>query len=293
MTTASAADLAVATGPGAPPHRPRLAIIGPGRVGKALGRLFHDSGAVVVGDILARHSDSAAAAVAFIGAGRPLTDFNLLEPADIFMLSVADDQIGACAGHLAKSRLASGSIVFHCSGALTAAVLAPAQQAGAHIASIHPVRSFADPAAVASTFAGTFCGVEGDGPALATLLPLMAQIGARPVAIDPAQKTIYHAAAVFASNYLVTLIDVATQAYGQAGITPELALEMIAPLLRESAENTFRLGPRHALTGPIARGDSQTVERQQQALASWNPAYAALYAQFATLTQAMVAGRQP
>lgn len=293
MTAAPAADLAVAPVPGAPPRRPRLTIIGPGRVGKALGKLFHASGAVVLGDILARHADSAAAAVAFIGAGRPITDFDMLEPADVFMLSVGDDQIGACAGFLANSALASGSIVFHCSGALTAEVLAPARLAGAQIASIHPVRSFADPAAVASAFTGTFCGVEGDAPALAALVPLMLQIGARPVAIDPAQKTIYHAAAVFASNYLVTLIDVARQAYGQAGITPDLALEMIAPLLRESAENTFRLGPRQALTGPIARGDWQTVERQQQALAAWNPAYAELYAQFATLTQALVEGRQP
>ena len=111
------------------------------------------------------------------------------------------------------------------------------------------------------------------------------------IMIDAAQKTLYHAAAVFASNYLVTLVDVAMQCYGEAGIAQETALQMIAPLLRESAENAIRLGPAAALTGPIARGDMATVAFHQHALLQWRPAHAALYVQLAEATAALAASR--
>lgn len=271
---------------------PTLSIIGAGRVASTLGRVLAAHAAVQIGNVLARHAASARATVDFIGAGTPVTAYTDLRAADVYLLAVPDDQIATCCAQLVASGvLCQGAVVFHCSGALEAEVLTTARQAGAAVASLHPVRSFADPAAVADDFAGTCCGIEGDRAATDLLRKMFEAAGARVIPIDAAHKTLYHAAAVFASNYVVTLIDVAMQVYGQAGVAPAVALEMIAPLLRESAENAFRLGPEAALTGPVARGDTGTVMRQQAALAAWHPAHADLYALLADATAALAAHR--
>jgi len=271
--------------PGGERRPPTLSIIGCGKVGRTLGRLWHDNRTFSLLDILNRSAASAQEASAFIGAGSVAVSYDGLRNADAYLIAAGDDQIAACCSALAAAgKLQPGSVVFHCSGALSSLELATASDRGAAVASIHPIRSFAVPQQVAEHFAGTWCGSEGDAAALAILGPAFSAIGARMVTIRREQKTLYHAAAVFASNYQVTLIDVAQQAYVAAGIAPELALQLIAPLLSESAANAFRLGPAAALTGPIARGDMATVARQYQAVQEWQPQVAGLYQQFATLT---------
>ena len=240
-----------------------LNIIGAGHVGRVLGRLFAGVDGIVVQDVLTRSIASAQAAVAFIGAGTPVASYAALRHADVTLLAVSDDQIGpACAALVAEGR-----------------------QAGASVASAHPIRSFADPQQVAATFDGTFCGVEGDPLALAFLTPALHAIGARPVPIDPAAKTLYHAAAVFASNYLVTVLDAALRAYQAAGIAEPVARQLAQPLVTEAVANVFRLGAAPALSGPIARGDSATVQRQQQAVQSWDAATGELYRALVAPTQ--------
>ena len=270
-----------------------LTIVGPGRLGSAIGRVLHRSGAVTLLDIVGRDPARTADAARFMGGGAASTGEVLLRAADIYLLALPDDAIEDYGQTLAAGNDLTGAIVFHCSGALGSDRLAAARDAGAAVASVHPVRSFADPAQVAATFAGTCCGVEGDADALDVLVPMFESIRARMVAIDAAHKTLYHAAAVFASNYVVTLIEVAVQTYGKAGVPFEIALEMIGPLLQESAGNALRLGPAAALTGPIARGDVATVARQYAALADWNPAHARLYAEFADATARLAATRTP
>lgn len=254
-----------------------LTVVGGGHVGRVLGRLFSAAGVFAVQDVLARSADSAAQAVAFIGAGVPVTGKGAMRPADIFMLTVTDDQIVPACEALAAAVPLRGAVVFHCSGALASDRLQAARAAGAYVASVHPIRSFADVDAVAAGFAGTFCGVEGDQPALDVLLPALAAIGAKAVQIDPAAKTVYHAAAVFASNYLVTVIDAALRAYQAAGIPEAVARELARPLALESMENAFRLGAAPALTGPVARGDMATVLRQQDAVMAWDAETGQLY----------------
>ncbi|AIY42641.1 Ketopantoate reductase PanG [Collimonas arenae] len=257
-----------------------------------MGRLWHRQQVFSLLDVLNRSSDSSRHACAFIGAGDAVASYADLRQADVFLIAAGDDQIAACCSALAAAgKLRPGSIVFHCSGALSSLELVSASELGAVVASIHPIRSFASPQQVADHFSGTWCGSEGDAAALAVLGLAFNAIGAQLVEIQRDQKTLYHAAAVFASNYLVTLIDVAQQAYAAAGIAPELALKMIEPLLIESAANAFRLGPAAALTGPIARGDLATVTRQHQAVQQWQPQVAALYEQFALLTTDL-AGRK-
>lgn len=261
-----------------------LNIIGAGHVGRALGRQFAAAGVFELRDVLTRSQLSAQEAVRFIGAGRPVADTGELRHADAWMLAVGDDQIAQVGAMLAQARLVDGAVVFHCSGAKASSELAAAAQAGALTASVHPVRSFADPDAVAAGFKGTFCGIEGEEKALALLGPAFEAIGARLVPIDARAKTVYHAASVFASNYLVTVLDAALRAYQAAGIPQDVARELARPLAAETLANVFRLGPEAALSGPIARGDFGTVERQHAAVAGWDAPTGELYAALAAAT---------
>lgn len=260
-----------------PTLTPTLNLVGAGHVGRVLGRLFATSGAFALQDVLTRSPASAQAAVAFMGAGHACADSAQLRPAHAWLLAVSDDQIEPVAAQLAQTHDLTGAVVFHCSGAKASAALQAVGAGGALVASVHPIRSFADPQQVAREFAGTFCGVEGDAAALALLGPAFETIGARLVPIDGAAKTVYHAAAVFASNYLTTVLDAALRAYQAAGIPEAVARELAQPLATETLANVFRLGPAAALSGPIARGDLATVARQEQALLDWDAATGRLY----------------
>lgn len=269
----------------------QLAIVGGGSVARALGRVFTHAGVFMPADIRTRSLDSAARAAAFIGGGIALAPGQPMRVADVYLLAVPDDQIGAAAAALALEVPLEGAVVFHCSGAKPAAELEAARAAGALVASVHPVRSFADPEQVAGNFAGTWCGVEGDQRALELLEPAFRAVGAQLVRIDPAAKAVYHAASVFASNYVVTVVDAALAAYQAAGIEPAAARQLAAPLATEALANVLRLGGPAALTGPIARGDMDTVARQQQALDRWSPPAGDLYAALARAT-ALLAARK-
>jgi predicted short-subunit dehydrogenase-like oxidoreductase (DUF2520 family) len=262
-----------------------LNIVGAGHVGRALGRVFTARGIFAVQDVLTRSQASAQAAAGFIGAGHAVDALGWLRAADVWMLAVSDDRLPEVAAALAQAHDVSGAVVFHCSGAKASGELAPLRAAGAAIASVHPVRSFADPAAVAAAFDGTWCGVEGDPAALALLVPAFEAAGARIVAIDAAAKTVYHAASVFASNYLVTVLDAALRAYQAAGIPEGVARELAQPLAAETLANVMRLGAEQALSGPIARGDEATVARQQSAVEAWDGPSGALYAALAEATR--------
>ncbi|MDB5763519.1 MAG: hypothetical protein JWQ21_2514 [Herminiimonas sp.] len=269
-----------------------LTIIGGGNLGKTLGRLWTLNRTFTIQNVLNRFIGNARAAVSFIGAGHAAADYADLLPADIYLIATPDDQIVQCCEKLARAGcLSSASIVFHCSGALRSSELQPALQLGAAVASIHPIRSFASPEQVVQSFAGTCCGIEGDRRALDVLSAGFTDIGAQLVAIDADFKMLYHSAAVFASNYLATLLDVALQTYAKAGIPNDAALRMIEPLVRKTVDNIFRLGPEKALSGPIARGDLATAVRQYKAVKAWDKRYGALYKQLGRLTADLAARR--
>jgi len=265
--------------------RKTLSIIGGGKVGKSLGRLWALHGTFTIQQILNRSLQSATQAVEFIGEGQATPDFSSLRAADIYMIATPDSQIAACSEALAHiGHIRSGTIIFHCSGALSSGELHRLQEQGAAVASIHPIRSFADPSHVVENFAGTYCGAEGGVNALAVLNEGFSAIGGRIIPLNTEGKILYHSAAVFACNYLVTLLDVAQQTYVQSGIQKDIALQLMEPLVRETVDNVFRLGTGKALTGPIARGDKETVRKQADVLGKWNTEIGALYKRFITLT---------
>ena len=270
-----------------------LNIVGCGHVGRVLARLFAQQQLFKVQDILNRSQASSAAALIFVGSGRALDAYEDLRHAKLWMLAVSDDQIlPVCDRLLALGKLRAGDIVFHCSGALAAKQLQTAQALGVHVASLHPVRSFADPQAVLTQFAGTFVSMEGDAAALAVLQPALQTLGAQTLIIDGEQKALYHAASVLACNYFTSLVDASLRTWQQAGIAPATARQLAEPLIRETLDNIFRLGPAQALTGPLARGDMQTVQKQQQALQAWDGEIAALYQAFTNCSAQLVARKR-
>jgi predicted short-subunit dehydrogenase-like oxidoreductase (DUF2520 family) len=198
-----------------------------------------------------------------------------MHKADVWMLTTADDHIAQCSRELSDaSILAAGNIFFHCSGALPSTVLAAH---GANVASVHPLKTFADPAAAVKTFAGTSCAAEGDTAALSVIKPAFERIGAHVFEIKAADKTLYHAASVLVCNDLTALLEAGTRMYERAGIPRDDAMRMMEPLVRETLDNVFALGPMRALTGPIARGDLAVVKHQLDALTVADPGIAAIY----------------
>lgn len=255
-----------------------LNIIGPGRVGRTLGALLQRAGLCAVQDVLSAEIATAESAVAFIGAGRAVRVLRDMRAANLWLLTPPDAAIASVATALAATgQVRPGDVVFHCSGSQASSLLVPLSAAGAWIASVHPLKSFADPLAAEQTFKGTYCAAEGDAPALAVLTPLFEQLGARIASIDPAGKTLYHAASVLVCNDLTALMEAGLRAYEQAGIERHTAQAMMEPLVRETLDNVFALGTMRALTGPVARGDADVLARQLAALQALDPRIADAY----------------
>jgi predicted short-subunit dehydrogenase-like oxidoreductase (DUF2520 family) len=255
-----------------------LNIIGPGRVGRTLGALLQRAGLCVVQDVLSAEIATAESAVAFIGAGRAVRVLRDMRPARLWLLTPPDAAIAPVATALASiGQVRKGDVVFHCSGSQSSSLLAPLSVAGALIASLHPLKSFADPAAAVQNFKGTYCAAEGDAAALAVLTPLFEQLGAQVAVINPAGKTLYHAASVLVCNDLTALMEAGLRAYEQAGIERDTAQALMEPLVRETLDNVFALGTTRALTGPVARGDAEVLARQLAALSTLDPRIADAY----------------
>ncbi|HEX6347949.1 MAG TPA: DUF2520 domain-containing protein [Candidatus Dormibacteraeota bacterium] len=173
-----------------------------------------------------------------------------------------DPAIASLAAELAELPLPEGAAVIHLSGALSLAPLQPIAEAG----SFHPLQSFPvvrEPDA----FKGALIAVDATTPRLLGELTRLARsLGARPRRVPPEQRTLYHAAAVLASNYVVALAAQGVDVLGRAGWTRAEALEALLPLMRGVLENLERAGLPDALIGPIRRGDPDTVSRQVKEL---------------------------
>lgn len=253
-----------------------LNLIGAGRAGQTLARLWHQAGLLQIQAVVCRRQAHAELAVEFIGSGIAATGLSALPNADVWLIATPDDQIANVAEQLGQVHI-KGDVAFHLSGSLNGDNLAPLRGCGLVLASIHPIRSFAQPQLACQQFAGTHCGVEGDAAALAVLLPLFQGIGASTFHIDSQHKSLYHAGSVMACNYLVSLLEAGLQCFEAAGVSRENALAALGPLLHGTLDNVSRLGTQAALTGPIVRGDTAVVAKHQLALQQALPHLLPLY----------------
>jgi predicted short-subunit dehydrogenase-like oxidoreductase (DUF2520 family) len=189
--------------------------------------------------------------------------------ADILWLCVPDAAIAPVtrrlAGRLkARRRKMTGQIVVHSSGALNAQALRAAAALGASVASVHPVMSF--PTRTPVPLQGVPFGIEADSAARRVLNALVRRMGGRPFAIKAESKALYHAVGVLSSPLLVSHLIAAQQAAELAGFTPRQARELVEPIARATLENFFRKGAESSFSGPIARGDRETIRLHLQAL---------------------------
>jgi predicted short-subunit dehydrogenase-like oxidoreductase (DUF2520 family) len=254
-------------GPDKPGSKPSVAIVGCGTVGTALGRLLSAAGYPIVG-VSTRHADTARKAAERLGIKRSsLIPWEITPEAQVVFITTPDDAIEpTCRAIAQKNGFPKGGFVLHCSGALASSVLAPARTCGAFVASLHPLQSFASVEQAERLVPGSYCTVEGDGPALPVARRIVEDIGGRLLEITPEGKTLYHAAAVVASNYLVTLVDLALTLNRLAGIPPEVSFTALKPLIEGTLNNIGAKGIPGALTGPIARGDVATVSAHLRAI---------------------------
>lgn len=265
-----------------------LNIIGAGRVGRSLAHLWHKHGVFAIQDVLTRSAASAENAVQFIGAGRAVTHLSDMQPADVWMLAVPDSQIKNIALELSNIAVASVfidkyAIIFHCSGALSSAELQSLQALGCQTSSAHCILSFSAPSSAITQFAGTPCALEGDTVATQTLQPAFHAIGANCFDLAAKDKVLYHAAAVFATNFLPVLQVVAAELWQSTGMPQALIAPLNASLLQKALQNIVAQGAAKALTGPAARGDTELVALQGAAVANWNADAGAAYAALSKL----------
>jgi len=254
-------------------------IVGAGKVGTALALAMRDAGLSLAG-LWTRSPERARKVTEAMGgiecAHGPLPD--AVSRARTIIISVGDPVVQAMAGALLDGGLLRGGrATLHCGGSR------PAAQALSNIVSLMPVGTFHPLLAVASpeqgsrALAGAHVAVEGDPQAVAISRELAQALGAHPFQVPADKMTLYHAAAVLASNHVLSLWHGARQLLLQVGLSQEASLEVLLPLLRSTVENTASLGLPEALTGPIRRGDAATVKEHLDALRDSGGDLAALY----------------
>lgn len=263
----------------------RINLIGAGRLGQTLGRLLSQHH--TIGEVLTRSTGSAQAAVDFIGQGQPVGDLQDMQEADLWLLAVPDMHIVEVAQALAQRTDLHPSVVVHGSGAYTSELLAALQAQGWLTASAHCLLSFAQPELAVMQFKGVVCALEGDAKAQAILTPLMTDMGDQCFEIDAHNKLSYHAAAVWATNFLPVLQHTAEQLWQQVGMPEPLVQHLRTQLLGLAVNNVLTLGPQGALTGPASRGDSALVEAQARTLQQADPRVGEAYLALSELAAKM------
>lgn len=246
---------------------PIINIIGCGKLGKTVGKLFKINELGSIAGILNSTKASSLDAVKFLDAGLACQTLNDLPIADIYFITTRDDAISTVATQLQKTgKLTPDATVLHCSGSLTSDALLSVKSSGASICSIHPIKSFANPLGAIETFKGTYCAIEGEQSAVSMVSDLFEKIGGVILPIAKDRKAIYHTGGVIANNYLVTLHHYATQCYVNTGIEEETAKKIVNMLMKDALGNLKTLNHKQSLTGPIQRGDANTVNNHLRAL---------------------------
>ena len=229
-----------------------LVIVGPGRLGRSAAQILR----------------SKAKPFQIIGRGQPIPK------ADLTWLTVPDREVEAAA-----QGVPAGGILLHASGALEVDVLRPHTQAG----SLHPLMTFPGPEIGMPTGPTIPAAVAGDPAAIGPATALAEDLGFTPFEVS-GDRRLYHAAAVTAGNFATTLMVHAGAMLSGAGVPPDQARTLLAPLAIASIKNAAQHGA-HALTGPIARGDERVISSHLEALTSKDRSLAALYADLCEYTR--------
>jgi predicted short-subunit dehydrogenase-like oxidoreductase (DUF2520 family) len=249
-----------------------IVIVGPGRAGVALGRLWQRAGHRVAA-IVGGSADSTAQAKAILGPGLARIEHaEALGSGTLVLLSVPDDRLDEAAAQIAAGRPSSkDAMALHVSGARGLDALAPVARAGARTAALHPLHAFARRDPGPGDLGGAVCAVEAAPEDRDRVFGLASAIGGVPFALSARDRALYHAAAATAGNAPLALLDLALRAFEQAGVPREVGLRGLIALAKGALDNAAALGPAAALTGPVVRGDKDVITRHLAALEEFSP----------------------
>ncbi len=238
-----------------------VGVIGAGRAGLSIGLALARAGHMV--RLHGRHAKTVPPPLTLTTGPLPAW----LREMGVLLLAIPDDGISELAAALAaQGGIGARQAVLHLSGALSKDALQPLAASGAALGSLHPLQTLSDPATAPQRLKGAIATVEGDPRAVEIASNLARDVGLVPVPIPGDQKARYHAAAVFAANFPVALAGVAQRLFVAAGLPDEVAGKALAALMSGALENLRAAGPAGALTGPVARGDVETIRRHLRAL---------------------------
>jgi predicted short-subunit dehydrogenase-like oxidoreductase (DUF2520 family) len=241
----------------------KLGFIGAGTVGTALVVGLSSQGYPVVA--VSSRSRASAEKLARLVNGCRVFDNNqaVADNAELIFVTTPDDFIAPVVSQI---KWHPGQSVVHCSGADSTDILQPAKDLGARVGAFHPLQTFASARQAVENIPGSTFAVEAEEPLLRTLKDMATALNGHWVELKASDKVIYHASAVIACNYLVTLVKLATDLWQTFGVPPHQATRALLPLLKGTIHNIDTVGIPQCLTGPIARGDIGTVRKHLDAL---------------------------
>ncbi|MFC1953625.1 Rossmann-like and DUF2520 domain-containing protein, partial [Chloroflexota bacterium] len=186
-----------------------------------------------------------------------------------------------------------GQSVIHCSGADSTDTLESARKAGANVGAFHPLQTFASVKQAIDNIPGSTFAIEAEEPVLTTLKDMVTALNGHSIELKASDKVIYHAAAVIACNYLVTLVKLSTDLWQTFDVPTDEATQALMPLLHGTLNNIDKVGIPQCLTGPIARGDTGTINKHISALEKVAPAVLSTYLELGrqTIPVALAKGR--
>ena len=261
----------------------KFAIIGAGMVGTAIGHLLKKADCEIVA-ISDKSTAALRRAQSYTGGKSYRKPQEALTDADCILITTPDDLILSVCKVIARSPSIKGKYIFHMSGAGGLDLLEPAKKAGAAVGGIHPLQSFSSIDNAIQNIPSSYFGITADAKAVKQAEAIVLALGGKPIHISAKQKPLYHAAACVASNYLVSLLNVVESIYQSIGISEKDAKKAYLPLIYGSLKNIELSGSVQALTGPIARGDSGTIQKHVSALNANLPQYASLYSSLGLVT---------
>jgi len=266
-----------------------LAMVGAGRVGRALGLALHELG-WPIGAVVTQSKATARAAVRAIGAGRAHGELTRqVLAADVVLIATPDAAIRSTAAALARigGNEWRGKVVLHASGALDRAALAPLERCGAATGSLHPLQTFSGRGA--PPLEGVVFTIEGSRGALRVARGIARDLGGVPVRLEGRSKPTYHAAGALVAGQVLGVVEAATRILMALGFTRRQAMRALLPLVRQTLSNFERLGPGVAWTGPVSRRDYATVRQHVAALRRFPREYREAYAALTRLAAAVLA----
>lgn len=244
----------------------KIGFIGAGKVGTSFG-LFLNKKGIDISGFSSRKYSSAEYSSGLTNSKAYRDKKDLIKDSDIIFITTNDDSIKKVADEISSSDLIlDKKVICHMSGALDSTIFIKLKEKGATTASLHPMYSFSNVEQSSKQLHNANFSLEGNGGYLEKITRLLEKTSINFQQIETDKKTLYHASACIASNYLVSLLNTSVDMLKYVGFDEKKALAMLKPLVIQTINDTFEFGPQDALTGPISRGDVDTVYRHLEKL---------------------------